>query len=87
MIKKYELKTDKNFILCSYNTKSRKCKIIHLITTNELPYKILGNITNINNVSKVTLNTILYGNTLGNIIKIKRNKIEITIDEYGDINL
>ena len=87
MIKKYELKTDRNFILCSYNTESRKCKIIHLITTNELPYRILGNITKINNVNKVTLDTTRYGNTLGSIIKIKRNKIEITIDEYGDINL
>ena len=87
MIKKYELKTDRNFILCSYNTENRKCKIIHLITTNELPYRILGNITKIDNVSKVTLNTILYGNTLGSIIKIKRNRIEIIIDEYGDIKI
>ena len=47
MIKTYELKTDRTFLLCSYNTESRKCKII----------------------------------------KIKRNKIEITIDEYGDISL
>ena len=78
MIKTYELKTDGNFISCSYNTESRKCKIIHLIKTNELPYKILGNITKIDNVNKVTL---------GSIIRIRRNKIEITIDEYGDITI
>lgn len=87
MIKTYELKTDGNFISCSYNTESRKCKIIHLIKTNELPYKILGNITKIDNVNKVTLDTTLYGNTLGSIIRIRRNKIEITIDEYGDITI